>query len=123
MPPCLDEKGMETSGCHGGVVKCYETPNLGEVDAALFDEIEGYRRVLMYVLRMATLPGFALGAHTLSAMHFMLLEHDLSKSPGEFRWAAIYVQDESTGANVWGLRASAAQVSVRRRRLMIARTG
>lgn len=70
-------------------------------DERTWKEIEGYRRVLTYVLRMATLPGFALDAHTLRTMHFMLLEHDLSKSPGESRRAAIYVQDESTGANVY----------------------
>ncbi|MBZ4498453.1 Fic family protein [Dermacoccus sp. Tok2021] len=70
-------------------------------DERTWKEIEGYRRVLTYVLRMATLPGFTLDAHTLRTMHFMLLEHDFSKSPGEYRRGAIYVQDESTGRNVY----------------------
>lgn len=70
-------------------------------DERTWKEIEGYRRVLTYVLRMATLPGFTLDAHTVRTMHFMLLEHDFSKSPGEFRRSSIYEQDESTGENVY----------------------
>jgi len=63
-------------------------------DQRTWAEIIGYRRVLTYVLRMAGDPGFRLDAHTLKSMHFMLLEHDLNKSPGQFRPGDIYVEGD-----------------------------
>lgn len=63
-------------------------------DERTWAEIRGYRRVLTYILHMAGDEGFRLDAHTLRSMHFMLLEHDLSKSPGQFRAGDIYVQGE-----------------------------
>lgn len=71
------------------------------VDERTWKEIEGYRRVLTYVLRMAAYPGFRPDAQTLCTMHFMLLEHDLDKWPGRYRPGSIYVQDEKSGANVY----------------------
>jgi Fic family protein len=70
-------------------------------DDRTWQEIIGYRRVLTYVLQMGANPGFQLDAHTLRTMHFMLLEHELTKSPGQFRPGSIYVQDERTGETVY----------------------
>ena len=70
-------------------------------DDRTWQEIIGYRRVLTYVLQMGATPGFQLDAHTLRTMHFMLLEHDFSKSPGQFRPGSIYVQDERTSETVY----------------------
>ena len=53
-------------------------------DERTWAEILGYRRVLTYVLGMAPSPGFRLDAMTLRSMHFMLLEHDLTKAPGRY---------------------------------------
>jgi len=70
-------------------------------DQRTWAEIVGYRRVLTYVLQLASTPGFRLDAMTLRSMHFMLLEHDLSKSPGQYRPGVVYVQDEATGQTVY----------------------
>jgi len=59
-----------------------------------FAEIRGYRQGLGYVLAMAGDEHFALDASTIRSMHFMLLGHDLSKSPGNFRTGPIFVQDD-----------------------------
>lgn len=42
-----------------------------------------YRRVLTYVVGVGAAAGFQVHEQTLRAMHFMLLEHDLSKGPGQ----------------------------------------
>lgn len=70
-------------------------------DQRTWVEILGYRRVLTYVLRMAASAGFRLDPMTLRSMHFMLLEHDLSKSPGEYRTGAIYVRDDANDTTVY----------------------
>lgn len=70
-------------------------------DEKTWAEIIGYRRVMTYVLHMADKPGFQLDSQTLRSMHFMLLEHDLDKSPGQYRWGEIYVERDETGERVF----------------------
>lgn len=64
-------------------------------------EIRGYRQALGYVLQMATDSHFIYDSTALRGMHFMMLQHDLDKSPGQYRTGTIYVQDERTGRNVY----------------------
>lgn len=70
-------------------------------DEATWAEILGYRRVLTYVLNVATEPGFVADEAVIRAMHFMLLEHDLSMSPGRYRTSEIYVRDDRHDENVY----------------------
>jgi len=70
-------------------------------DQRTWAEIVGYRRVLTYVLGMATSRGFRLDAMTLRSMHFMLLEHDLSKAPGQYRTGPVFVHDDARGRTVY----------------------
>ncbi len=63
-------------------------------DQRTFAEIRGYRQALGYVLAMAQDAHFALDASAIRSMHFMMLSHDLGKSPGQYRRSDIYVQDE-----------------------------
>ena len=64
-------------------------------------EIIAYRRVLTYVLNVATEPGFVIDEAVLRSMHFMLLDHDLSKTPGRYRINEIFVRDDKRGVNVY----------------------
>lgn len=64
-------------------------------------EILAYRRVLTYVLNVATEPGFVIDEAVLRSMHFMLLDHDLSKTPGRYRTREIFVRDDKRGINVY----------------------
>lgn len=64
-------------------------------------EIIAYRRVLTYVLNVATEPGFVIDEAVLRSMHFMLLDHDLSKTPGRYRTKEIFVRDDKRGVNVY----------------------
>lgn len=70
-------------------------------DEATWAEIVAYRRVLTYVLHVATEPGFVIDEAVLRSMHFMLLEHDLSKTPGRYRTREIFVRDEKRGVDVY----------------------
>lgn len=70
-------------------------------DQRTWAEILGYRRVLTYVLRMATSDGFHLDAMVLRSMHFMLLEHELGKDPGQYRTSMVYVRDDAAGETVY----------------------
>jgi len=70
-------------------------------DEATWAEIVGYRSVMTYVLNVATEPGFVIDEAVLCAMHFMMLQHDLSKTPGRYRTGEIYVRDDRAGVNVY----------------------
>lgn len=70
-------------------------------DQRTWAEIRGYRRALGYVLQMANDSHFTYDSTALRGMHFMMLQHDLDKSPGQYRAGTIYVEDERTGRNVY----------------------
>jgi len=86
---------------------------LDDADAALDDEeplsaservyaeIRGYRQALGYVLGMAADPEFRLDVTAIRSMHFMMLSHDLSKSPGQYRRGDVHVVDEAAEAVVY----------------------
>lgn len=59
-------------------------------------EITAYRRVFTYVLHMVDDPDVKPDLQMIKSLHFLLLEHDFSKSPGRFRQSEIYVRDEAS---------------------------
>jgi Fic family protein len=63
-------------------------------DQQTFLEIEGYRQALGYVLAMSDADYATFDTTELRAMHYMMLSHDLSKSPGRYRRGPIYVHSE-----------------------------
>jgi Fic family protein len=70
-------------------------------DQRTFAEIRGYRQALGYVLAMAKDTHFRVDVSAIRGMHFMMLSHDLAKSPGSYRQGVVYVHDEATGENVY----------------------
>ncbi|HZN70863.1 MAG TPA: Fic family protein [Micromonosporaceae bacterium] len=70
-------------------------------DQQTFAEIRGYRQALGYVLQMATDAHFVFDASGLRGMHYMMLAHDLSKSPGQYRTGPIFVHDERADRRVY----------------------
>jgi Fic family protein len=70
-------------------------------DEKTFAEIKGYQRAMDYVLAMGGDPKAAYDAAELRAMHFMMLQHEPSKSPGRLRTGPIYVQNDETGQQVY----------------------
>lgn len=57
-------------------------------------EIVGYRNALTYIQQLAGDPEFTLDTSLLRSLHFMMLGHDLTKSPGRYRQSTIFVHDE-----------------------------
>ena len=63
-------------------------------DEKTFLEIQGYHQALGYVLAMSEADYATFDTTELRAMHYMMLSHDLGKSPGRYRKGPIYVHDE-----------------------------
>ena len=63
-------------------------------DENTFLEIQGYRQALGYVLAMRDEDYAAFDTTEIRAMHYMMLSHDHTKSPGRYRTGPIYVRDE-----------------------------
>jgi Fic family protein len=70
-------------------------------DERTWAEIRGYRQALGYVLQMSGDPHFTIDTSALRSMHYMMLAHDLTKSPGQYRTGPIYVHDEHRGQVVY----------------------
>lgn len=70
-------------------------------DASTWAEIRGYRLALGYVLAAASDPQTRMDESMLKSLHYMMLNHDLGKSPGRYRDREIFVQDEKSGAIVY----------------------
>lgn len=70
-------------------------------DERTWAEIRGYRQALGYVLQMAGDVHFAIDTSVVRSMHYMMLAHDLSKSPGRYRTGPIYVHDEKRDVVVY----------------------
>jgi Fic family protein len=63
--------------------------------------LAGYRDAMTYVLQLAQDPQASIDEGTMKALHFMMLKHDLSKSPGHWRPGAIFVRSEPSGEIVY----------------------
>ena len=63
--------------------------------------VTGYRAAMTYVLQLADDPHFSYSVDLIRSLHFMMLQHDLSKNPGRWRPGPIYVNDEQAGRIVY----------------------
>ncbi|GGK00493.1 hypothetical protein GCM10010123_33000 [Pilimelia anulata] len=64
-------------------------------------EIVGYRNALTYIQQLADDPSFACDESLIRSLHFMMLGHDLSKSPGRYRPGQIFVRDDERDVTVY----------------------
>lgn len=55
--------------------------------------IAGYRDAMTYVLQLAPTQT-AIDASLVKALHFMMLKHDLTRNPGQYRPGAVWVQND-----------------------------
>lgn len=87
--------------------------SLDDVVAAVEDEptldtsretqnaLAGYRDAMTYVLQLARAGEPQVDEGLLKSLHFMMLKHDLSKNPGQWRPGDIYVHSGGSGAIVY----------------------
>jgi Fic family protein len=63
--------------------------------------LAGYRDAMTYVLQVAADTDAAMDEGMIKALHFMMLKHDLSKSPGRWRPGYIGARNDATGRIVY----------------------
>lgn len=63
--------------------------------------LAGYRDAMTYVLQVAEDEDAPVDEGMIKALHFMMLKHDLSKSPGRWRPGDIGVRNDATGQIVY----------------------
>jgi len=61
----------------------------------------GYRRAMTLVLQKAGAPHFEYSSEFINSLHFMMVEHDLAKYPGNWRSRTVFVVDERTKEAVY----------------------
>ncbi len=61
----------------------------------------GYQRAMTLVLQQADSPHFQYSTGLLNALHFMMVDYDLSKHPGNWRSRPIFVVDGETDETVF----------------------
>ena len=72
-----------------------------ETQTATWREIVGYRNAMTFVLQLVQDPSFTFNENVLRSLHFMLLQHDLTKHPGIWRPGPIYVRNEAKNLTVY----------------------
>ena len=70
-------------------------------DERTFLEIQGYRDTLGYVLAMGEEDYSTFDTTEIRAMHYMMLRHEQTKSPGRYRKGPVYVHDERSDQIVY----------------------
>lgn len=87
--------------------------NLAEAVAIVDDEkpesledetiraLTGYRLAMTYILQIHDDPFFDLTTQFVKTLHFMMLNYDMTKVPGQWRPGDIYVVHEPTGERVY----------------------
>ena len=63
--------------------------------------LTAYRVALTYILQVADDPFFDLNAQVVKSIHFMMLNYDMTKLPGQWRPGEIYVVNEPNGQRVY----------------------
>lgn len=56
--------------------------------------VTGYRTAMTFVLQLTKDPNFIYNEGFIRSLHFIMMQHDLSKNPGNWRPGTVYVRDE-----------------------------
>jgi Fic family protein len=76
------------------VIAAVEGEEPTEAERETWLAVVGYRNAMTYVLQLARDPNFSYDAGYIRSLHFMMMQHDLSKNPGNWRPGSIFVRDE-----------------------------
>ena len=71
------------------------------VEEETYRAIRGYQLAMTYILQVADDPLFDLNAQFVKSLHFMMMNYDLTKLPGQWRPGGISVIHEPTGETVY----------------------
>lgn len=63
--------------------------------------LEGYRQAMTYIVRIHDDPHTKIGAQFIRTLHYMMINYDMSKLPGQWRPGPVFVVHEGTGEAVY----------------------
>jgi Fic family protein len=66
-----------------------------------FRALEGYRTAMTYILRIHDDPYTQINAQFIRSLHYMMLNYDMTKLPGQWRNGSVYVVHEASGDTVY----------------------
>lgn len=69
-------------------------------DKEAWQAVTGYRTAMSFVLQLTKDPNFVYSEGFIRGLHFMMVQHDFQKNPGNWRPGTIYVRDEGRGGEV-----------------------
>jgi Fic family protein len=72
-----------------------------DADREAWEAVTGYRAAMTFVLQLAKDKNFIYNDGIVRSLHFMMLQYNLSKNPGNWRPGTVYVREESTGEVVY----------------------
>ncbi|MGH2826081.1 MAG: Fic family protein [Actinomycetota bacterium] len=72
-----------------------------DADEPTRQALEGYRRAMTYVLRLANDRYFSYTSETVRSLHFMMMDQFLDKEPGTYRSGVIFVRESGSGDIVY----------------------
>lgn len=64
-----------------------------QADEGAAAALVGYRRAMSYIMRLSADPVFRYSSDLLRCLHYMMLEHDPTKSPGQWRTGDFFISD------------------------------
>lgn len=71
------------------------------IEEETYRALVGYKNSMTYILRMHDDPYFKVEAQVIRSIHFMMLNYDLTKMPGQWRPGPIFVVNEPSGDIVY----------------------
>lgn len=72
-----------------------------EAGSDAWHSVTGYQSAMTYVLQLSDDPHFSFSRGLIRSLHFMMLQHELSKHPGKWRPGPIYVRNDASQATVY----------------------
>lgn len=63
--------------------------------------LEGYRKAMTYILRVHDDPHTEISTQFIRSLHYMMMDYDMAKLPGQWRRGPVYVVHEPTGDVVY----------------------
>ena len=63
--------------------------------------LEGYRKAMTYIMRIHADPYTQINAQFIRSLHYMMIDYDMTKLPGQWRSSTIYVVHEPSGDTVY----------------------
>ena len=71
------------------------------LEAETLRALEGYRAAMTYIIRVHDDPYTEINAQFIRSLHYMMMNYDMTKLPGQWRSGAVYVVDEPSNEIVY----------------------